>query len=150
MIGSSLLTLIPFYSHLILSCLCKKHPSDIIHPHPHVLRQRVNLQPDQCVAALLQTITDLRLIQRDHRDLYPRPPKIVALSQGSNEQEVATGAQEPPNVAQGPGEGGQVWADALQTEAGHKAVGPSWRKGVMGQRLRAVHVDGEDVRDDLP
>lgn len=122
--SSSLSTLIPFYSHLILSCLCKKHPSDIIHPHPHVLRQRVNLQPDQCVAALLQTITDLRLIQWDHRDLYPRPSKIVALSQGPDEQEVTTGAQEPPDVAQGLGEGGQVWADALQTEAGHEAVGP--------------------------
>lgn len=109
---------------LILSCLYKKHPSHVIDPHPHVLRQCINLQPDQGVAALLQTSTDLGLIQWDHGDPYPRPPKIVTLSQGSDEQEVATRPQELPNVAQGPGEGSQIGADALQTEAGHEAVGP--------------------------
>lgn len=114
---------LPFY-FLILSCLYKKHPSHVIDPHPHVLGQCVHLQPDQGVAALFQTSTDLGLIQWDHRDLYPRTPKIVTLSQSPNEQEVATRPQEPPNVAQGPGEGSQVRADALQAEAGHETVSP--------------------------
>lgn len=120
---SYILALLPLYL-LVLSCLCKKHPSHIIHPNPHVLVQSVNLQPDQCEAALLQASTDLGLIQWDHRDLHTRPSKIVTLSQGSDEQEVTTCPQEPPDVAQGPGESGQVRADALQAEAGHETVGP--------------------------
>lgn len=109
---------------LFLPCLYKKHPRYIIDPHPHVLRQRVNLQPDQPVAALIQTSTDLGLIQRNHRDLDPWPPKVVTLTKGPNEQKVATGPQELPNVTQGPRECSQVRADALKTEAGYQAVGP--------------------------
>lgn len=62
---------------------------------------------------------------------------------------MAAGPEQLPDVAQGPGEGGQVRADALQAEAGHQAVGPCGREDARTQRLGTVHVDGEDVGDRL-
>lgn len=103
----------------VFPCFGKKHPGHIIHPHPHVLRQCVHLEPDQGEACLLQALTDLRLVQRDHGDLDPRPAEVITLSQGADEQEVAAGTQELPDVAQCSGEGRQVGADALQAEGGH-------------------------------
>ncbi|KAA8585739.1 hypothetical protein FQN60_004433 [Etheostoma spectabile] len=63
----------------------------------------------------VQTSTDLGRIHWDRRDLHPRPRHVVSHSQSPDEQEVAPGPQEPPDVAQGPGEGSQVRAGTLQT-----------------------------------
>lgn len=126
----------------VFSGLRKKYPSHIVHPNLHVPIHCVNLQPDQGEALLCQTFTDLSLIQWDHRDLHPRRTQIITLPQCTDEHQVAASAQEPPDVAQGSLESSQVRTDTLQTEAGHEAVGPRCRKGILGQRLRTVHIDG--------
>lgn len=105
--------------------LGEKHPADVVHPHPHVQRQRVHLQPDQSVATLLQTGAHLGLVQGHHGDLHPRPTQVVALPEGPDEDQVAPGSEQAPDVTQGSGEGGQVRTDALQAKAGHQAVSPS-------------------------